>query len=171
MILKGERCLLRQASTDDIEDIVGWENDTDHWLVSNTITAYNKEEIEHFIENENDIYINSQMRFMIITHDNEKVGCIDLYDFDINNKRVGVGVLIDPKYRGKGFGHVALDALSKFCFNQLDVRSVYADILVNNTSSIKLFESAGFSLCGTKKDWLWDGSEFIDQNFYQLFKK
>ena len=169
MRLKGERCFLRQASKKDVDDIVRWENDTDHWLVSNTSTSYSKDEVEHFIEHENDIFINHQMRLMIINDAENSVGCIDLYDFDVNNKRVGVGILIDPDYRGKGFGIEALLVLSRFCFEHLDVRSIYADVLISNTSSVKLFESAGFELCGTKKDWLWDGNDFIDQNFYQLF--
>ncbi len=170
MMLKGERCFLRQASLDDIDDIVRWENDTDHWLVSSTTTSYSKEEVAHFIKNENDIFINNQMRLMIFTHEKHPLGCIDLYDLDVNNKRVGVGILIDQAYRGKGFGHEALQLLSNFCFHQLDVRSIYADVLVTNTSSIRLFESAGFKLFGTKKDWVWDGDQFIDQNFYQRIK-
>ena len=170
MILTGELCTLRQAAIGDVATIVEWENNTDHWLVSNTKSSYSKEEVKHFIEHENDIFINQQMRLMIINGSNESVGCIDLYDFDVNNKRVGIGILIDPAFRGKGFGIEALTILCRFCFDHLDVRSIYTDVLVNNFSSIRLFESAGFQLNGTKKGWLWDGAEFIDQHFYQLFR-
>ena len=38
---------------------------------------------------------------MILNADGLPLGCIDLFDFDPVNMRVGVGVLIDPQFRGK----------------------------------------------------------------------
>ena len=167
MRLDGKHIVLCTPELKDAMTIFRWENDPVHWLVSNTVAPYSLQQINEFIEHGNDLYADQQMRLMIVSVENEAAGCIDLYDFDPKNRRVGVGILIDDAYRGKGYGHDALEVLTRYCFDQLDVHSVYAEVLSNNPSSQKLFEACGFSLVGTKKDWVWDGQGYLDQMVYQ----
>lgn len=171
MKLKGEKVYLRATEPSDAEAIYNWENDPTHWLVSNTIAPYSQHQIQNFIENGNDIFASHQMRLMIMNQSDNLVGCIDLYDFDPKNHRVGVGLLIDGEHRGLGYGTEALALAVNYCFEMLDVHSVHADILSSNEASRRLFEANGFSSSGMRKEWLWDGKEHVDQCFYQRFKQ
>ena len=47
------------------------------------------------IENERDIYLDKQLRLIIVSLIEEKViGCIDLFEFDMRNQRASLGILI-----------------------------------------------------------------------------
>ncbi len=171
MNLIGDHISLRLPTIEDVHIIHRWENDPEHWLVSNTIAPYTKEQILHFIEHDNDLYADQQMRMMIESKEGAVVGCIDLFDFDPKNHRVGLGILIDDAFRGKGLGNEAIALTVRYCFDELEMHSIYADVLENNASSQRLFEANGFVKAGHKKDWLWNGSEFMDQYFYQRIKE
>lgn len=168
VILTGEHIILEFPDKIDIDILTNWENDPKNWLVSDTVAPFSREQIALFIAENKDIYEAGQLRFMIRTRNSrESAGCVDLYDFDPKNKRVGVGVLIDERFRGKGIAREALSLLISFCFDQLEVHCVYAEVLATNTSSKNLFESLSFLCTGTRIEWLWDGNGFQDQLFYQ----
>lgn len=170
MKLKGQKVQLRAAEPSDVDVIYQWENDPENWLVSNTIAPYSKDQILNFIQNENDIFASNQTRFMIEDIDRNAVGCIDLFDFDPKNHRVGTGILVDPSFRGRGYGKEALQLLVDYCLEVLQVRCVFAEVISTNAASLELFEKGGFQRTGVRKEWLWDGRSYVDQYFYQRFK-
>lgn len=167
MMLKGQKVSLRTPEKRDVDLIFRWENDPDNWLVSNTVAPYTHEEIEAFVDRVPDLYEDQQIRWMIESQERDVVGCVDLFDLDPKNRRVGIGILIDKDFRGKGFGHEAIDLVLEFCFSDLELHSVYAEVLLSNDSSQFLFEAAGFKKVGEKQDWLWTGDGFINQIMYQ----
>lgn len=170
-MIEGEKVDLRIADQRDVDTIYEWENDQQYWLVSDTVAPYSREEIHAFIEESNDIFMNNQQRFIIQTKTQEIVGCVDLFDFDQKNKRVGVGILVNDVFRGKGLGKEALELLKEFAFSELDCHCLYADVMVTNENSAHLFASVGFKQVGLKKDWMWDGERFIDEYMYQIVKE
>ena len=104
MKLHSETVILRALEPSDIDTMYQWENDTDNWFVSNTITPYSRFLLEQFTATAHkDIYENKQLRLIICSPDNKAVGTIDLFDFDPLNQRAGVGILIaDKSERRKG---------------------------------------------------------------------
>ena len=98
---------------------------------------------------------------------NRAIGLIDLFDFDAKHKRAGVGILIDVNYRKKGFAKEALELLEDYCFNHLDLNQIYANIVVDNLISKKLFEDLGYQKVGVKKDWIKTNKGFISEVLYQ----
>lgn len=155
----------------DLEIIYRWENDPENWLVSNTIAPFSKQQIQDFILAGNDLYAQRQMRLMIETLEGETAGCMDLFDFDPKNHRCGIGVLMDGAFRGRGFAKEALKITVRYCFDVLELHSLFANIPEDNEGSIRLFAGAGFVLQGTKKSWLWDGSGYKNEYFYQLIRE
>jgi diamine N-acetyltransferase len=170
--LEGEHIVLRLPELRDADDMLRWENDPKHWLVSETLVPYTREQIIEFIEDEKDIYLDSQLRWMIEAKElKDTVGCIDVYDFDPRHRRAGLGILIDESQRGKGYGIKAIQVLLPYLFQKLDLYSVYAEVLAVNVASVSLFEHAGFERMGVRKSWLYDGEKLLDQYFYQRFSK
>ena len=50
--------------------------------------------------------------------------------------------------RGKGIGKEVISILCRFCFNELGVNSIHADVLETNERSRRCFESVGFQKSG-----------------------
>ena len=168
MILQGNSIRLRQAIGADVETIFLWENNVENWFVSDTIAPYTVADIEDFVLNRNDIFISGQTRFIIEDEMTNSIGCLDLFDFNAKNKRLGIGILIDNEFRGKGLGKEAVKLAVNFAIESLDVRGVFVEIAKSNLGSQKIFEACGFQITGVKQDWLWDGDAFQDQLFYQF---
>jgi diamine N-acetyltransferase len=169
----GPNLLLRAPEPDDIDSIFRWENDTDIWHLSNTITPFSRFAIEQFVLNtDNDIFTSKQLRLMIDCHSSvagtSTIGSIDLFDFDPHHKRAGIGILIDKGSRNKGYASEALVLLIEYCFNTLNLHQLYCNIGQNNAESIHLFTNAGFTECGHKKDWILLKGLWTDELMFQL---
>lgn len=172
-ILKGKKVQLRSIEPNDIDIIYKWENDSNIWQISNTITPFSKHIIKQFIDNSQyDIFTTKQLRLMIDNVQNETIGTIDLFNYDPMHKRAGIGILIaENENRNKGFASDALDVLIKYCFTTLQLHQIYCNITTDNTESIHLFTQKGFKLIGTKKDWLIFNEGLKDEAMYQLINK
>jgi diamine N-acetyltransferase len=181
MKLTGNQIRLRAIEPADIDVLYAWENDTDHWKVSNTQTPFSRHVLTQYIETAHqDIYSVKQLRLIIVEHHDasgllkepKAIGCIDLFDFDPNHLRAGVGILIaDDNDRRKGHASEALTLLINYCFELLNLNQLYCNIGINNESSILLFKKHGFEITGVKKNWIREGNSFKDELLLQLLRK
>jgi diamine N-acetyltransferase len=172
MKLSNNNIELRAPELQDIDILYQWENDETIWYLSNTNIPFSRFDLEQFILNSNhDIYSEKQYRFMIVkTDDMKAMGCIDLFDFDPKNKRVGIGILIDEKYRNQGFATEALSLIIDYAFEQLDVHQLFCNILSSNAESLLLFKRKQFSEIGVKKDWVFLQGKYHDEILLQLIR-
>lgn len=171
MKLQGEKIFLRAVEPHDVEHFFRWENDTDNWLVSGTTAPFSKSDLERYVRGIRDVYSDRQLRLIISTPE-RPIGAIDLFDFDPTHLRAGIGILIGDKgLRGKGFAEDALKVIARYGFDVLHLNQLYANIPANNAPSIALFEKVGFVHCGTRKNWLLSGKDWINEEMYQLFSR
>jgi len=168
--LKGESVYLRALEPEDLDFIYEIENNELVWEMSSTQTPYSKFLIKQYLEHAHkDIYEVKQLRLVICSYEEEELGLIDLFDFDPQHKRVGIGILIANKNdRGKGYGSEALKLLIQYCFSRLNLHQVYANIAEDNFTSIQLFEKNGFLKIGVKKDWNLVNNVYKNELLYQL---
>lgn len=167
--LKGEHIYLRALEPEDLDFVYEIENDTSLWALSDTQTPYSRFTLKQYLENaQQDIFEAKQLRLAICTINDTTIGLIDVFDFDIKNKRAGIGILIkDEKNRYKGYGKEALDLLVNYCFKSLHLHQVYANVLETNGASLRLFEKNGFKRIGLKEDWSFDGQQFSNEYMLQ----
>jgi len=167
--LKGKYINLRALEPEDLDFVYEIENDTSLWALSDTQTPYSRFLIKQYLENaQQDIFEAKQLRLAICTLEGIAIGLIDVFDFDIKNKRAGIGILIkDEVNRYKGFGKEALDLLVTYCFKTLHLHQVYANISETNSASLNLFENNGFKKIGLKRDWSFDGQQFSNEYMLQ----
>ncbi|HEX8515781.1 MAG TPA: GNAT family protein [Bacteroidia bacterium] len=172
MRLKGKHILLRALEPEDIDLLYAWENDTKNWNVSNTQTPFSRFLLEQYITTSHvDIYSAKQLRLMICKLEGTAVGSIDLFDFDPNHLRAGIGILIAEKTdRRKGYASEALDLLVRYSFELLNLHQLYCNITTDNESSILLFQKHGFQITGIKKQWIRNGNEYKDELLLQLIR-
>jgi len=174
MLLKNESVILRALEPEDLEFLYAAENNPEIWNVSNTLAPFSKYILKQYIENSHhDIYTNKQLRLIISASENpnKPIGAIDLFDFDPYHKRAGIGILIhNEDQRKKGYASEALKLLIEYCFNYLHFHQLYCNISAGNSKSIHLFEKAGFTQTGDKKDWLKTENGWENELFFQRIK-
>ena len=170
--MKGQKVHLRAVEPTDLPLLYEWENDVENWEVSHTMEPYSKALLEKFIETSaQGLYGNRQQRLMVVTNGtNETVGAIDIFDFDPQNRRAGIGILINKKHRHNGFGLEAVELTKKYLFETVNLHQIYCNILIDNSYSLQLFQKAGFEICGKKKDWCQTKNGWTDEYFLQILK-
>ena len=170
-ILIGKNISLRALEPKDLDFLFSTENDESFWEISGTQIPFSKYVLKKYIKNAHqDIYEAKQYRFVICDCNNTPVGMIDLFDFNPQHHRVGIGILITSKHQTKGYGSEALEMIIDYAFTFLNVHQIYANITSNNLNSITLFEKYQFKKIGIKKDWIYSNSTFKDEILYQLIK-
>ncbi len=172
MILISENIQLRALEPHDIAVLYEWENQTDYWLDSQTMHPYSKYLLNQFLENASrDIYETQQLRLVILLKETqEPIGFVDLFDLDVKNSRAALGILIgSEKNKNKGYASEAIQLILQYAFEILNLKQVYADVIENNTTSMRLFEKNGFIKTITKKKWVQLNRQFLDVYLYQFF--
>ena len=167
--LKGDNIYLRALEPEDLEFLYRLENNMDVWEISGTVTPYSKDVLKFYLENAHrDIYDVKQLRLVICNQKDERMGLIDLFDFDPKNKRAGLGiVIVDEKNWNKGIGAESIKLLCSYAFEVLDLKQVYANILEENVGSIHLFEKMGFKSVGIKRDWIFSNGSYKNEILFQ----
>lgn len=143
-MLKGEKVVLRSVDFSDIDTLLLWENANDEPLYGVYEEQYSREDVVRFVENQMRYSIEQteQLRLMICSHEGERLGVIDLTEYDGRKAFVSI-LIVDLGNRRKGFGENALRLVIKYA-ETLGLRSLYAIIYPNNHPSINLFEKVGF---------------------------
>lgn len=173
-MFKGKTIRLRPVEPGDIDFIYDTENDPSVWRVSNTLVPYSRFQIEQYVLSpEHDIYAEKQLRLIIETldPDNAKmVGAIDLFDFSPHDHRAGLGILIIPDERRKGYAGETIGIMIKYCFEVLNLHQIHCSISTDNPASLNLFLSHGFRETGTRKDWRLLDGKWTDETVLQLIR-
>jgi diamine N-acetyltransferase len=130
--------------------------------------------VKQYLENAHqDIYEAKQLRLAICQdEDFPALGLIDLFDFDPQNRRAGIGIVIQSiNDRNKNIGSEALHLMIQYAFHNLNLHQLYANIATDNLASLALFTKFGFQEIGLKKDWTLVNGTFKDEALFQLLNQ
>ena len=160
--------ILRALEPDDLDTLYDTENDKSLWKYSNTSSPFSKHSLKKFIENSHlDIIEHNQVRLVLSDKNNLPFGFIDLFKYDMTNKRAGVGIIIFEKYRSRGLGSISLDLIENYVKKYIPIHQLYANISSENKESIKLFEKHNYLKVGNKKDWIYYNNKYFNELLYQ----
>ena len=151
-LLKNGPTRLRALEPMDVDRVLGWENQPEHWSVTGTSAPYSRAALDALCRGHQDLYTAGQLRW-IIEDDTKVVGAVDLYDFHARDLRAGIGILVSPGARGRGVARRALDIALRHAELALLLRSVHAEVHADHAGSLALFDSAGFDRVGRYADW------------------
>ena len=167
MNIEATICRLRALEPEDLELMYGWENDMQIWRVSGTVAPFSRHVLSRLIEEQQfDIYATRQMR-LVIEHDGQAVGAVDLFEFDPHNRRAGVGIIVDSQHRAQVLGHDALKALEQYARQTLHLHQLWCSVTVDNEASLKLFRKAGYVECGLRREWILTSDGALDEILMQ----
>ena len=172
MYLQGPHLQLRALEPEDLDMMYTIENDTSLWDVSNRQVPYSREVLRQYIINSQaDLYADKQVRLMMelrTTH--VTVGAIDLFNFEPLHRHAEVGIAVLQAHQGKGYATEALQLLCDYAFRFLGMEQLVAHIASDNTCSMQLFSTCGFTPCGTLKRWWNVEGTFKDVTLMQQLK-
>ena len=167
MNIEATICRLRALEPEDLELMYGWENDMQIWRVSGTVAPFSRHVLSRLIEEQQfDIYATRQMR-LVIEHDGQAVGAVDLFEFDPHNRRAGVGIIVDSQHQAQGLGYDALKALEQYARQTLHLHQLWCSVTVDNEASLKLFRKAGYIECGLRREWILTSDGALDEILMQ----
>lgn len=164
--------ILRAMEPEDLDIIYDIENDQDIWCVSSTNMPFSRFTLHEYIASSTgDIYTDKQVRLIVTNTLQEFIGIIDLCNFNPQHQRAEVGIVVQRRYRDKGYGKAALIQLINYAHTVLHVHQLYALVSVENTYSVKLFKKAGFILDTELKERLFDGDKYHNVYLMHFFCK
>jgi len=99
------------------------------------------------------------------------IGQISLFNSHKNSARAEIGYVLSRSHWHKGLMSEALMAFIHFCFTDLNLRRLEADIDPANTASSMLLKSLGFSKEGLLKQRWMVGKLITDSELYGLVNK
>lgn len=172
MLLENELLKLRALEPEDLELLYRWENDSELWEVGNTRSPYSRFMLKQYIsQSDTNIYENKQLRLMMVSvQSNQTVGTVDLFDFDIHNSRIALGLFVDEAFQGKGYAKAALKLTEDYVFNFLKINQLYVHIASTNKASISMFEKENFEKTGVLKNWIKSSDGYTDIVLFQQFR-
>ncbi len=167
--LENENIILRALEPEDVDDLFAVENDRKLWQVSNTLAPFSRHLLEQYISKAHqDIFEARQLRLAISPRgERALLGLIDLFDFDPQHRRAGLGIVVLEQHQHNGIASQALGMMQDYAFKHLDLHQIYAHIPADNDRSRRLFERAGFRRSGTLRDWIRSGQGFVNVDLYQ----
>ena len=173
MNIEGKISTLRALEPEDLDAMYGWENDTNSWRVSGTVAPFSRHILSRLLDEQQfDIYATRQMRLVVERKsDGITVGAVDMFEFDPQNLRAGVGIIIAPPYRKQGFALDALQSLERYVRDVLRMHQLWCSVGADNEASLALFQKAGYTECGLRKEWLLTSNGAIDEVLMQKILK
>lgn len=142
--IEGEKIVLRSVDSSDIDTILLWENSNNEPLYGIFEERYTRKNVELFVmlQMQYSLEQTEQLRLMICSHEGERLGTLDLTEYD--GRKAFVSILIfDLHNRRKGFAENALQLLINYA-KSLGLQTLYASIFPENLPSISLFKKVGF---------------------------
>lgn len=184
---------LRKLEPTDLPFLYQWENDSSAWADSDTHNPLSRQDLRAYIESTTgDIYRDGQLRLMICedapsvedsigaidahnvqtpqkTHSpsSTTIGCIDLFDFDVRNRKAAIGMYVAPEARRRGVGHEAVRQLLRYAFDFLHLRMLYAIVRVTNEPSSCVYKDLGFIPSAVLHNWVLEGDAVVWQKCCQ----
>ena len=158
---------LRKIEPSDLPFLYQWENDASSWADGANHNPLSQRDLRDYIESTTgDIYKDGQLRLIIELDTAETVGCIDLFDLDIRNRRAAIGMYIAPEFRNRGIGNQAVLAMEDYASRQLDLRLIYAVIATTNIPCAQLYKNLGYEPSSVLKGWTLESDAIIWQKHY-----
>lgn len=86
---------------------------------------------------------NNYYAYIIRKEDGTPIGEVDIHWSGYCQKHI-IGIVIEAKYRGKGYAEEALNLLCDAAFNKLNLDKIYDDFPATRTAAERVFSKVGF---------------------------
>lgn len=146
MLLQSENICLRKVEPSDVMFLYLVENQDYNMSGGVVHNPLSQKDLLDYVNNSTaDIYKDGQLRLIIEQNsDNSTIGIIDLFNLDIFNSKVELGIYIVESERRKHNATVAIRLIEDYVFRFLKIRLICAFVASKNSASIELFRSNNY---------------------------
>ena len=110
----------------------------------------------------------SATRF-VIANDKEAIGEIGVViQPDVHRYSAEIGFWIGEPYWGNGLMTKAVQWMVDYCFSELSLKRIFADVMEYNIASQKVLQKCGFELEGVFRKNIFKNDAFYDQFVYAV---
>ena len=168
LILK--RCTIRPWRLDDANSLVRHANNRKVWIALRDIFPhpYTIQDAHTFLKS----VVNSEPATLFCVEANgAAVGGIGIrIGADVHRQTAELGYWLSEEFWRRGIMTEAVAAFTDFCFDNFQLRRVYAEPFANNPASARVLEKAGFTLEGRLKNNVLKDRELLDSLLYARTK-
>lgn len=167
MILKDDVVLLRAIDENDAEVLMDLINDPEiegsvcGWSYPVSLSAQKK-----WIDN---LTNDTTVRFAIESK-GKMIGTVIISSIDMKNRTSNMNIKILKSERGKGFAIRAMKLVICYCFNELNMHCLTANVVEENIDSRKLFERLGFCKDGLLRDRVYKNGDYHNVISFSFLK-
>jgi [ribosomal protein S5]-alanine N-acetyltransferase len=170
MQLKLKQCTIRPWRLDDAESLVRHANNRKIWLSlrDKFPHPYTSEDARKFLE--------GTVKFEPITDfcievNGAAVGGIGIHlGIDVHRQTAELGYWLSQEFWGRGVMTEAVGAFTDCCFQEFQLRRIYAEPFANNPASARVLEKAGFTFEGRLKNHVLKDGKLLDSLLYARTK-
>ena len=149
--MKSERLILRSLKLKDADDVQQLRSDARVNKFLQRPHTINVKQAKEFIKLIQNNVANGKSLYWAITHNQEFIGTICLWNLDIENDIAELGYELKFEAQGKGFMSEAVKAVIDFAFKKMCVKTITAFPKQGNFKSIQLLKKNNFVLDNTFK--------------------
>lgn len=166
-IIKTERLILRCKDFSDAEHLFRLRSDPEYSELFGRECYTDIKQAHEFIEKLNEDKFS--YTFSIVPKDTsistDAIGSVCLWNIEYDKKTAEIGYSLEKGYRGNGYAFEACEAVSKYAFEELGMKTITAFPRVVNQPSIVLIQKLGFECMGTIKMTMDSGEEVEHYDF------
>ena len=163
MVIYGEKIVLRAVEEGDNAMLLSLINDPDtEYLLGGGSCPVSEADQHKWFEHQEKS--RDELRCIVaLKGDSKAIGMIVLSDIDQKNATGHMHIKMSKDGgRGKGYGTDAVNTLVRYSFEELRLNCIYANILVYNEASIRLFERCRFKKDGVLRQRIYKKGGFVD---------
>jgi len=166
-VIRGELVNLRAVDRHDAADLHRWLNNPDvmcHWGLPSSSPSLTdvQRQIEGWLEGE--AMLRRPQCLIIETLEAEPIGFVALGEFKTEARSTELSMLIgEPTYWGRRYGSDALNSVIAACFDDWNIRRVWARTEAFNERAQRMFRRCGFAHEATLRD-----ASFFDGQFHDV---
>ncbi len=109
---------------------------------------------------------------LAIDHLGSAVGGIGLSPFkDVHRISAEIGYWVSEEYWNKGIATIAVKAMVKYAFDELDLQRIQAGIFDANLPSMNVLKKCGFHLEAIHKKAVFKEDKIMDEHLYVILKE
>ena len=170
MQLTLKRCIIRPWRLDDAESLTKHANNRKVWIALRDFFPhpYRIEDAHTFLKS----VVNFEpVTLFCVEAEGAAAGGIGIVlGADVHRQTAELGYWLGQEFWGRGMMTEAVAALTDFCFEEFQLRRIYAEPFANNPASARVLEKGGFALEGRLKNNVFKDGKLLDSLLYARTK-
>ena len=170
MQLTLKQCTLRPWRLDDAGSLARHANNRKVWLSLRDIFPhpYTIDDAHTFLKS---VTNSEPVTLFCVEANGAAVGGIGIrIGVDVHRQTAELGYWLSEEFWRRGIMTEAVAAFSDFCFNNFQLRRIYAEPFANNPASVRVLEKAGFTFEGRLKNNVLKDGKLFDSLIYARIK-